>query len=267
MLCEVPLPRASTNGLGPLLSLRRVQLGLALAMGHAPRAVAQADSTWSYGVETAVRSGHADRGFLISDRAVFQPVVWASWRRWEGYLWSNIALADATDGTRPEIAEVGLGRVQVWHRTSIAPSVRMYLYQDPVHHDSDHSIEAWLELTRPVGPLTLFTRQSLDLLDDRGGYFGTAGAEASAHPVPSVSFGGSLEVGWGNATFHEYWTGVATSALSHVGAEGWLHLHPAPRVYLGPHLEFSSIIDRRVRAGDLFRPSYVLLGFFTGVEF
>ena len=221
----------------------------------------------SYGLETAFRSGHSDRGFLISDRSVLQPVVWASWRGTDFSLWGNLALVDATDGSRPEIAEAEVTRTYEWKSLSIGPAARMWVYRDRVSGSSSRSLEAWLYLTKDLGPLTLFMNHSVDLLDNRGGYFGDAGIESARTVFPGVEIGGSFGAGWANRTFNEYWAGVAKSALNRVTAEGWLSVNPTPHFYITPHIEFSSIVDRDVRAGDLFSPTYSLFRLSAGVHF
>ena len=263
------------------MSTQRLALGLILLVWCAP-AVAQDTSVTpqppnekprdsaalvSYGLETAFRSGHSDRGFLISDRAVFQPDGWVSLRGTELSLWSNFAIADATDGTRPEIVEAELTHTFKWKSLSIGPSGRTYFFQDHVSRSSGRSVEAWLYVSNRLGPFTLFTNHSVDLLDYRGGYFGEAGIEAEGKLFPGLAIGGSLGGGWANRRFNEYWAGVAKSAFDRVMAETWVTLYLAPHFYVGPHVEFSSIVDRDVRAGDLFSPRYFLFTFTTGVEF
>jgi hypothetical protein len=245
----------------------KVALALVLLTSAARPAGAQDTSTFSYGLETAFRSGHSDRGFLISDRQVLQPVLWASWGRTAGYLWGNVPMAAASDGSRPWIVEAELSQTVEWNGFSITPATRMYFYRDPILYGSSRSLEVWLHLTRDVGVLTLFARQSVDLLDNRGGYSGEAGVASSAHVSPSLELGGSFGAGWANATFNEWWAGVAKPALSRVGVDGWVTVYVTPNVYLTPHVEFSTIVDRDVREGDLYRPTYFLFRLATGVEF
>ena len=232
-----------------------------------PAAPLDTAATMSYGLETAFRSGHSDRGFLISDRPVFQPVVWVSRRGTEFSLWSNYALAEATDGSRPEIVEAELTRKYEWKRLSIGPAARMYFYHDRVSRSNSRSLEAWLYLSNDLGPFTLFTNHSVDFLDYRGGYFGETGVESGRTVSSRVEIGGSLGAGWANSTFNDYWAGVAKSAFNRVSAEGWLTVYPKPHFYIAPHVEFSSIVDRDVRAGDLFSATYSLFRLTTGVEF
>ena len=56
------------------------------------------------------------------------------------------------------------------------------------------------------------------------------------------------------------------AALDRISVEGWLTAHASPRCYIGPHVEFSTIVNRSVRAG-VTRPTYVLAGVTTGVGF
>ena len=224
-------------------------------------------ATISYGVETAFRTGHSDRGFLISDRPVFQPVVWVSGHGTDLSVWANLALADATDGSRPDIVEAELAHKFEWKRLSIGPAARLYFYRDRVSRSSSGSVEAWLYLSRDLGAVTLFTNHSVDFQDYRGGYFGEAGLESEGMLSPTIEIGGSLGAGWANSTFNDYWAGVAKSAFNRVSAEGWLSVSLTPRFYIGSHVELSSIVDRDVRAGDLFSPTYFALRLTTGVEF
>ena len=223
--------------------------------------------TISYGMETAFRSGHADRGFLISNRPVFQPVAWVSGRGTEFSLWSNVALADATDGSRPEIGEAELAHHYKWKSLTIGPAARMYVYHDPVSRSSGRSLEAWLYVSNTLGPLTVFTNHSVDLLDYRGGYFGEAGVESERKLSSAIEMGGSLGGGWANSRFNNYWAGVAKSAFDRISADWWITIHREPHFYIGPQVEFSSIVDRAVRGGDLFTPTYFLFTLTTGVEF
>lgn len=50
--------------------------------------------------------------------------------------------------------------------------------------------------------------------------------------------------------------------------KGWLTARVNPHPYIGPHVAFSTIVDREVRAGaDVVRPTYILVSLTTGGEF
>ena len=53
--------------------------------------------------------------------------------------------------------------------------------------------------------------------------------------------------------FNLAYADIAKSALNRISVEGWLTAHVKPHYYIGPHLEFSPIVDHTVRA-ELARP-------------
>jgi hypothetical protein len=260
--------------------LRTVQAGvaalLALAASWPPASAQEASRSnpteekssqpVSYGVEIALRSGHADRGFVISDRPVVQPETWVSGAFGEFSLWSNYTLAETTDSARPEILEMEVTREHKWKNLAIAPDISLVFYHDPLTHENSHLIEGWLYLSYDVGPFRLFTNHSVNVQRHGGGYYGEAGIESERHVSHGVEVGGSFGAGWASAAFNDDYAGIATAALDRVSTEGWLRVHLGPHFYIGPHVEFSTIVDPRVRAA-LARPTYFLVGLATGSEF
>jgi len=219
----------------------------------------------TYGVEIAFRSGHADRGFIINDRPVVQPVMWFSGSGTEFSAWSNFALAQTTDGARPRIVELELTHEQTWGKVTAQPALRMFFYHDALSTDRTRSLEGWLTLSYDVGPIQLFTRQSLDVLTYKGAYFVDAGISSDTRVSPPLEIGGSLGAGWASARFNDAYAGIARRALDRVGAEMWLTVYKK-RFYVGPHLEFSTIVDPAVRAATT-RPTYLLVRLSLGGEF
>jgi len=220
----------------------------------------------SYGAELAFRSGHADRGFIINDRPVVQPVVWVTRRGVEFSVWGNLPLAETTDGARPQIGELELTREYKWKRFTVAPAVTMYFYHDALNTDNERSVSGWLHLSYHAGPFRLFTHQSLDVLTYRGAYYGEAGLASEGHASDRVELGGSFGAGWASARFNDAYAGVARAGLDRVSAEAWLTLHLTPHYYVTPDFEFSAIVNPGVRAA-LARPTFFFLRLSTGVEF
>ena len=219
----------------------------------------------SYGLEIAIRSGHADRGFIINDRPVVQPEMWLSGKGTEFSVWSNFALAQTTDGARPQIVELELTREQQWGKVTVAPAIRMFFYHDALSADRTRSLEGWLNLSYDVGPFSLFMHHSIDVLTYKGAYFVDAGIESEHHVSSSLEIGGSLGAGYGSARFNDAYADIAIRALDRVSAETWLTVY-MKHFYVGPHFEFSSIVDRAVRSGTP-RPTYLLVRLSIGGEF
>jgi hypothetical protein len=240
-------------------------LSLLTLVACAPAAAQEIPQRMTYGLEVAFRSGHADRGFIINDRPVVQPVMWVSGRGTEFSAWSSFPVAQTTDGARPQIFELELTHEQTWGHVTLAPALRMFFYHDALSTDRDRSLEGWLTLSYTVGPVRLFTRHSLDILTYKGAYFVDAGIE-SEHQVSSVlELGGSLGAGWASWRFNNAYADVPKSTLDRVSAETWLTLD-VKRFYVSPHVEFSTIVDPAVRAAVL-RPTYLLVRLSIGGEF
>jgi len=237
-----------------------------LACAPLARAVAQdIPQRATYGIEIAFRSGHADRGFIINDRPVVQPVMWFSGSGTEFSAWSSFPVAQTTDGARPQIVELELTHEQTWGKLTVGPALRMYFYHDALNAERDRSLEGWLNLSYDVGPFRLFTRHSLDVLTYKGAYFVDAGVESYTRVSPPLEIGGSLGAGWASARFNDAYAGIARRALDRVGAEMWLTVYKK-RFYVGPHFEFSTIVDPAVRAATT-RPTYLLVRLSLGGEF
>jgi hypothetical protein len=217
-------------------------------------------------VEAVLGSGYADRGLLISDRPVVQAVTWVSGSVAAFSVWTNITVGDTADGTRPQILEMELTRAHEWRNLTIEPAIRMFFYRDPLSRYSSRSIESWLYLSYEAGPFRLFTNQSVDVLAFKGAYFGEAGIAFERRPSPRVEIGGSLKTGWASSTFNDVYVGIDKSALNLTGAEGWLKVYAKPRLYISPYFEFSTTVNRAVRA-ELAHPTLFFVGLLTGVEF
>ena len=220
----------------------------------------------SYGLEIEFSSGHADRGFVISDSPVVKPVTWVSSSVAEFSVWSNFTLADTTEDSRPRIVDLELTRAHEWRNFTIAPAARMFFYSDVLSGDSSRSIEGWLSLSYDAGPFRLFSNQSVDLLAYTGGYFGDAGIAIDRRLSPTIKVQGSFKTGWASSTFNDYWAEVDKSAWNLVGVDGSLTAYVNRHFYIRPYFEFSTIVDRAVRAGSA-RPTFLFVGLTTGVEF
>ena len=220
----------------------------------------------SYGVEIELSSGQADRGFVISDRPVIQPVTWVSGRVAAFSVWSNIPLAETTDGSRPQILEMELARAHEWRNLTIEPAIRTFFYRDPSSNYSSRSIEGWLYLSYHLGLFRLFANQSVDVLAYRGAYFGEAGIAFERRVSQRAKVGGSVNTGWASSTFNDAWFGIDKSALNLTGVEGWLTVYLTPHLYIGPHVRFTTTVDRAVRV-ELAQPTMFFVGLATGVEF
>ena len=220
----------------------------------------------SYGVEIELSSGYADRGVVISDRPVVQPVTWVSGSVATFSVWSCIPLAETTDGSRPQILDMELTRAHKWRNLTIEPAIRTFFYRDPLSFYSSRSIEGWLYLSYHAGPFRLFANQSVDVLASKGAYFGQAGIAFDRHVSRRIEIGGSFSTGWASSAFNHAYAGIDKSAFNLTGVEGWLTVYATPHLYIGPRFRFTTTVDRAVRAA-LAQPTLFFVGLTTGVQF
>jgi hypothetical protein len=245
---------------------------------------AQGQRPVSYGVEVAFKSGHADRGYIISDRPVLQPVTWVSWNGAEFSAWGNVPLARNTDGTRSQIVELEVTREHEWGRITIGPAIRKWFYQEqPIpfrerpgkrrgqaarkpENYSAESMEGWLYVTYDAGPVRVFSNQSVDLTTYKWAYFGEAGIATERDITQTFGIGSQLGAGWASAMFNDAYFGIAKPALNRLSVEGWLTANITQRFYSRLQLDFNTTLDRNLHPGAK-HPTYFLVALAVGVEF
>ena len=81
-----------------------------------------------------------------------------------------------------------------------------------------------------------------------------------------IEIGGSFATGWASSRFNEAYVGIGKSALNRISVEGSLTAYVKPHLYIGPHFEFSTIVDRALRAA-LAQPTFFFVALTMGVEF
>jgi len=219
-----------------------------------------------YGAEIDVSSGYVYRGLVISDRPVVQAETSVSGRVGTLSVWTNITLAETSDGARPQILDVELTRAHHWGKLTIEPGLEAFHYHDPLSIDTALSMEGSVSLSYQAGPFRLLTSHSVDVLAYRGAYFGEAGIEVDRRVSQRVKAEGSFNTGWASSTFNDAYIDVAKSAFNFVGVEAALTAYLKPRFYFRPHFQFSTIVDRALRA-ELARPTLFTVGLAVGVEF
>jgi len=232
----------------------------------APPPASTPERPLSYGLEIDFRSGYADRGILISDRPVVQAIPWLSGPAGRVALWTNVALDETSDNSRPQILEVDLSHEQHWGRLSVVPEIEIYEYRDPVSADRSRSIESWVYVSYRANPVRIFTNHSVDVAEYRGAYFGEAGIEVNREVSRTIEIGTSISGGWGSRTFNEEFFDVDRAAFNLVRVEGWLTTYLTRSFYVASHFQINQFLDRALRAA-VARPTMVFVGLAMGVEF
>jgi len=167
-----------------------------------------------------------------------------------GGLGPNAAMAmtSAAGGAGPKAVDFLLTYDHEWEKLKIEGGLDAYLGRQSSNIDTRNTMESSLELSYPIGPLRIYTTHAFDVLAYRGSYFGEARLEHERQLSKSAEFTISIRSGWASAKFNQVYIGVNKSTFNFVGAEGSFTYYLGPHMYLLPHIEFSSITARSLRA-------------------
>jgi len=222
-----------------------------------------ARDTFTYGAEMDFMSDYVWRGLLLDDGPVWQPSAWISAFGFTFTAWGNVVMTSASEGAGQKSGGLTLTYDCDWEKLKIEAALDAYTGRQSSDFEARNTMEASLKLSFPAGPLRIFTTHAFDVLAYRGSYFGEAGLEYERQVTKSAEFTISVRSGWASAKFNDVYIGVDKSAFNFVGIEGSLTYYLGRRMYFRPHIEFSSITDRRLR-GQLAPANIVNFGLAFG---
>lgn len=150
--------------------------------------------------------------------------------------WSNLALRDTTERTRPCIMEASLQYDRDWRKLRIKPTLEADFYHDPLNVESPEWVESSVRVSYPAGLLRMFAAQSFEISDSRGAYFGEAGIEYERRLPRNTELQITPSIGWASAKFSEASIGVPKVASNLVAVEGSLTHYVNRNLYLRPEL-------------------------------
>ncbi len=217
------------------------------AGSETPGQLTEKQSTLTYGAEMDFNSNYVWRGLLLDGGPVGQPSAWISAFGFTLTAWSNVAMTNTSGSSALQSGGLTMAYNRDWEKLRIEAAVDAYSGQQGPDIEAQNTMEGSLKLSYPAGPLRIFTTHSFDVLAYRGSYFGEAGLEY-ARPITKITeFTISVRSGWASAKFNDVYIGVNKSAFNLVGVDGSLTYYLGPRMYFRPHVQFSSITDRRLR--------------------
>jgi hypothetical protein len=212
-----------------------------------PAQLPEKRSAFTYGAEMDFNSGYVWRGLLLDDGRVGQPSAWISAFGFTLTAWSNVAMTNTSGRAGLRSGGLTLTYNHDWENLKVETALDAYMGQQSPEIESRNTMEGSLKLSYPVGPLRIFTTHAFDVLAYRGSYFGDARLEYVRRVTKNTELTVSVRSGWASAKFNDVYIGVDKSAFNFVGVEGSLTYYLGRRMYFRPHIEFSSITDRRLR--------------------
>ena len=201
----------------------------------------------TYGVEIDFNSNYVFRGLLLDDGPVMLPSAWISAFGFTLTTWGNYAFTSRSGGSGLRTGGLLLTYNRDWEKLRMEAALDANLGRQSSGIEPRSTMEGSLMLSYPAGPLRIFTTHAFDVLAYRGSYFGEAGVECERQVTKNTEFKTSIRSGWASAKFNDVYIGVNKSAFNYVGVDGSLTYNLGRRLYFKPHIEFSSITDRRLR--------------------
>uniref|UniRef100_A0A7C4CBG9 Uncharacterized protein n=1 Tax=candidate division WOR-3 bacterium TaxID=2052148 RepID=A0A7C4CBG9_UNCW3 len=221
-------------------------------------------ATISAGVETDVNSRYVWRGLVQDKRPVIQPSAWGSVGNLEVNVWSNWPTSVEAGAAGPNELDFTATYSTAWAGTDIEPAAAVFWF--PGQAEAPATAELSLRVSRPVGPVAVFSEHSLDVWDYSGAYFGNVGAAFEHEVSPALMTTVSASAGWGSPRFNTSYVGPTRWALNvvEVGAEvTWQVL---PFLYLRPHFGASALVDPELRTAAE-KPAGLVVGLALGSGF
>jgi hypothetical protein len=214
------------------------------AFAFCPGCLSAAES--SFGAELDGNSRYVWRGLPLSDGPVLQPSAWVSLAGFTLTPWANFAFREGDAPAGFNELDFTLDYSRDFVNLTVNPSFSVYLY--PNQTGAPPTGELALALSYPVGPVSVFTDHSIDLIATPGAYFGDAGLSFENDLAQNLTLEASASAGWGSARFNEANLDVNHAALNVAGADLALTWSPGGLFYLRPHAALSVLLDRELRA-------------------
>jgi hypothetical protein len=221
-------------------------------------------SELSFGAELDGNSRYVWRGLALSDGPVLQPSAWVSLA---GFTLTSLASFAFREGDTPagfNELDFTLDYSRDVFSLTVNPSFSVYLY--PNQTGAPPTGELTLALSYPVGPVSVLTDHSVDLIATPGAYFGDAELSFDTDLTESLALEVSARAGWGSARFNQTNVGVNRAALNVAGTDLALTWSPCGLFYLRSHAALSVLLNRELRAA-IPNPLLITGGLAIGKDF
>ncbi len=222
--------------------MRKATLALCLALSASAGAQDEEPSSRDaqYGLETDVSSRYLFRGVPFSREPVNQVTAWSSFSGISFYVFGNVLLQREPGQNDFNELDFGGSYSHELGRFTIEPGFDAYAFRVPTPKTPPNTVEGSLKASCRLGPLEAFTRQTVDLLFNRGAYYAEAGLFYERAFSSRASLEAALTFAWASARFNSGHVGVALGGWNHVGIQASLTYSPSGRFYLKPHFEIAS---------------------------
>jgi hypothetical protein len=204
-----------------------------------------AASELSCGAEFDGNSRYVWRGLALGNGSVLQPAAWASLAGLTLTPWVSLAFREGDARAGFNELDSTLAYSRDMSSLTVNPPFAFCLYPDEV--DAPPTGELALAPCRPVGPVSVFTDSSVDLIATPGAYYGDAGLGFEPDLIRNLAIEASASVGWGSAWFNAASLGANRPAFNTAGGDFAPTWSPGGLLYLRPRAALSVLLDRELR--------------------
>jgi hypothetical protein len=212
------------------------------------------ESGWTVGAELDLNARYIWRSLVWNDKRVAQPSVWIGRSGWTLSAWSNFVLGD--EPNRRQFNEVDL---RLSYQTdlgpfAIEPAVNIYSYPHQDQTENPTTGELEIQVSCPLGPVTLETAHFFDFLKNGGGYVGEVGCEYETEPADNLTLSAAARLLFANAKFNEYYIPYDKGGIYSLALELGLTVRLSDSVTVRPHIEWNRLLDAGVRSAVAVSP-------------
>lgn len=251
----------------PIVVARVAVRVLAAALAFVPgvaRAAEAAEAPFSLSAEVDLNSRYVWRGIALSQGAVINPSLTLAHGGWSLNAWANLDREPSLPRALNE-----LDGTLAWSGSflgiEVSPSLAYYTYpQTGVPSTAEAQIEARFAVR---GPVSAFTRQSVELMEVKGAAWSAAGLACELPEWRHVALAGNVQYGRGWWRFASAYADESLEGLNVLGAGVSAEIQPPGAAFtLRPHLDWYGVGNAPVRH-TLTGPSPWVFGLAVGGEF
>jgi hypothetical protein len=199
------------------------------------------------------------RGIAYSNGTVLQPSLGVSYKDFYVWVWGNYDLSYGSldeEFRRFNEVDFNISYTYEWNRLTIEPSLLSYFY--PRQDDAPTTVECSVKLSYNLGLISIFTNQTVDVVEYDGAYFADLGFAYERDLGDKFLFEADTSLGFGSDRFNEAYLEISENALNLYALNLSLTYQLTEAFSIRPHLEFTVILDDELR--DQVGDSAVLNG-------
>ena len=127
----------------------------------------------AYGAESDFNSEYVWRGIVVDDRPVSETSAWVDAFGLNFGAWSSFASSSIAGRPRLLVSGLTLGYSREWNKLTVEPALDVYRWREQAR--ARNTMESSVRLQYNSGWLHVFSEHAVDILSDKGAYFGEGG--------------------------------------------------------------------------------------------